>query len=83
MNLFLISGLLHASYGNLTFYMVLFSEVRPDIQDKRAYLRAIVNEIFEKDIRHRVKIRNRKAFEKTMNFVINNFGATMSIKKLS
>ena len=63
--------------------MVLFSEVRPDIQDKRAYLRAIVNEIFEKDIRHRVKIRNRKAFEKTMNFVINNFGATMSIKKLS
>ena len=54
-----------------------------DIQDKRAYLRAIVNEIFEKDIRRRVKIRNREAFEKTRNFVINNFGATMSIKKLS
>lgn len=54
-----------------------------DIQDKRAYLRAIVNEIFEKDIRRRVKIRNREAFEKTRDFVINNFGATMSIKKLS
>lgn len=53
------------------------------MQDKRAYLTALVNEIFEKDIRRRLKIRNMEAFEKVRHFIINNFGAMTSIKKLA
>lgn len=57
-----------------------------DIDDpsaKRAYVSGVVNEIFEKDIRHRVKIKNKESFEVVKNFVINNFGSTMSMKSLT
>ncbi|MGN0241056.1 MAG: ATP-binding protein [Candidatus Weimeria sp.] len=53
-----------------------------DIADKRSYVRDVVNEIFEKDIRHRVKIRNRETFEAVRSYMINNFGATTSINSL-
>lgn len=52
------------------------------IQDKRTYIDSVVKEIFEKDIRKRVKIRNREAFEAVQTFIINNFGATTSISSL-
>lgn len=55
----------------------------PNLMDKRTYVQNVVTEIFEKDIRKRVKIRDRQAFEIVRNFTINNFGATTSIKKLS
>lgn len=53
-----------------------------DPADKRQYVQNVVQEIFEKDIRTRARIRDREAFESVRNFIINNFGATTSIKKL-
>lgn len=53
-----------------------------DPADKRQYVQSVVQEIFEKDIRTRARIRDREAFEAVRNFIINNFGATTSIKKL-
>ena len=52
------------------------------LEDKRTYVRGVINEIFEKDIRRRVKIRNREAFETVRNYIINNFGATTSVNSL-
>lgn len=53
------------------------------IAAKRTYVTGVVNEIFEKDIKRRVKIKDKAAFEAVRNFVINNFGATSSIKSLT
>lgn len=53
-----------------------------DLADKRTYVKAVVDEIFEKDIKRRIKINNREAFEKVRNFVINNFGSTTSISSM-
>lgn len=50
--------------------------------DKRSYVQGLVKEIFEKDIRSRVKVRERETFETVRAFIINNFGATMSISSL-
>lgn len=52
------------------------------MSDKRSYVQGVVKEIFEKDIRHRVKIRERETFEAVRTFIINNFGTTMSISSL-
>ncbi len=49
---------------------------------KRTYVNEVVREIFEKDIRRRVKIKDIASFEAVRNFVINNFGATTSINSL-
>lgn len=49
---------------------------------KRTYVNEVVREIFEKDIRRRVKIKDIASFEAVRNFVINNFGATTSISSL-
>lgn len=54
-----------------------------DLEAKRTYVAGVVKEIFEKDITHRVKIKDKATFETVKNFVINNFGATMSIKSLT
>ena len=51
-------------------------------EDKRTYVRNLISEIFEKDIRKRVKIKNRSVFDAVMNYIINNFGATTSIKNI-
>lgn len=52
------------------------------IEEKYAYARSVIEEIFEKDIKKRVKIRNVEVFEAVRGFIINNFGATMSIQSL-
>ena len=54
-----------------------------DLAAKRTYVTGVVNEIFEKDIRRRVKIKDKAAFETVRNYVINNFGATTSINSLT
>lgn len=54
-----------------------------DLEAKRTYVTGVVKEIFEKDITRRVKIKDKATFETVKNFVINNFGATMSIKSLT
>ena len=53
-----------------------------DLSVKRTYTESVVKEIFEKDIRKRVKIRNKDIFEKVEHFIINNFGSTTSISNL-
>lgn len=53
-----------------------------DILEKRIYVESVVKEIFEKDIRKRVKIKNREVFETVRRFVINNFGAIISLNSL-
>ena len=52
------------------------------MSDKRIYVQGVVKEIFEKDIRRRVKVRERETFETVKTFIINNFGATVSISSL-
>ena len=51
-------------------------------EEKQAYTKSVIEEIFEKDIKKRVKIRNVEVFEAVRGFVINNFGTTMSIQSL-
>lgn len=53
-----------------------------ELVDKRSYTESVVNEIFEKDIRRRAKIKDKDAFEAVRHFIINNFGATTSINSL-
>ena len=49
---------------------------------KRRYVQSVIDEIFEKDIRRRLKIRNKSTFETVQKYIINNFGATTSLKSL-
>lgn len=49
---------------------------------KRRYVQTVIDEIFEKDIRRRLKIRNRNTFEIVQKYIINNFGSTTSLKSL-
>ncbi|MCM1124535.1 MAG: ATP-binding protein [bacterium] len=50
--------------------------------DKRTYVQGVIQEIFQKDIKKRVKIRDTESFEAVQNFIINNFGSTTSINRL-
>lgn len=54
----------------------------PQLADKRAYVTAVIQEIFEKDIRRRVKIKNVSVFNQVRDYVINNFGATTSLANI-
>lgn len=54
----------------------------PQLADKRAYVAAVIQEIFEKDIRRRVKIKNVSVFSQVRGYVINNFGATTSLANI-
>ena len=53
-----------------------------DIDSKRTYVSGVIKEIFEKDIRKRVKIKDVAAFEAVRNYIVNNFGALTSINSL-
>ena len=50
---------------------------------KRTYVTGVVDEIFEKDIKRRVKIKDVSSFESVRDYIINNFGATTGIKTLT
>ncbi|NMN01489.1 ATP-binding protein [Bifidobacterium panos] len=54
----------------------------PSLADKRSYAKSVIEEIFEKDIKRRVKIKNASVFNLVRDYVINNFGATMSISNI-
>ena len=54
----------------------------PGLADKRAYVAAVIQKIFEKDIRRRVKIKNVSVFNQVRDYVINNFGATTSLANI-
>lgn len=49
---------------------------------KQSYTQNVISEIFEKDIKHRVKIRKVSVFETVQRYIINNFGATMSLTNM-
>ena len=51
-------------------------------EDRHTYIKGIVAEIFEKDIKRRVKIRHLSVFQKVQTYLINNFGATTSITNI-
>ena len=50
--------------------------------DKSSYVNGVIGEIFEKDIRRRVQIRNKSVFETVLRYIINNYGATMSLTNI-
>ncbi|MDD7510892.1 MAG: ATP-binding protein [Peptostreptococcaceae bacterium] len=52
------------------------------ISDKRTYVQGLIDEIYKKDIQKRITIRNRTVFDAVMRYLINNFGATTSIRNI-
>ena len=53
-----------------------------NLTDKRIYTQGVIKEIFEKDIRKRVKVKDRDSFEIVKNFIINNYASPMSINNI-
>jgi hypothetical protein len=51
-------------------------------KDKRLYVKSVIDEIYDKDIKKNNKIRKRNVFEKIQTYIINNFGATTSINAM-
>ena len=51
-------------------------------EEKITYTSSVINQIFDKDIKTSNKINDRTLFETIKKFVINNFGAVISIKKI-
>lgn len=49
------------------------------IIDKRTYTKTVVTEIFEKDIKRRTKIRTVETLNIVKDFIINNYGQTISV----
>ncbi len=54
-----------------------------DPADKDFYISDVIKQILEKDVVRHKKIRNRAVFDKVMTYVINNFGATVSISGIA
>ena len=52
------------------------------IEDRKTYVRGVIQEIFEKDIKRRVKIKNVSVFNQVQTYIINNFGATVSLSNI-
>ena len=52
------------------------------IGERRIYTQNLIEEIYEKDVRKRIKIRNRASFDTVMRYFINNFGATTNVQNI-
>lgn len=52
------------------------------LQDKRTYVKGIIDEIFEKDIKKRTRISKKVVFDAVRTFIINNYASTFSISSL-
>lgn len=52
------------------------------LDDKRTYVKGIVEEILKKDIKSRGIIRRKETFDLVLNYIINNFGCTTSINNI-
>lgn len=52
------------------------------VADRRTYAQNVIKEIFEKDIRRRIKVKDRDAFEIVKNFIINNYASPISINNI-
>lgn len=53
-----------------------------DPDAKAKYVNDTVEQIFEKDIRKRCKIKNRVVFDKVMTYLVNNFGSRINLQSL-
>lgn len=51
-------------------------------EDKLLYTKNIISQIFEKDIKRYSKIKDKALFEVVQKFVVNNFGAIISINSI-
>lgn len=51
-------------------------------EEKIIYTSSVINQIFEKDIKTSNKIKDKALFELIEKFVVNNFGAVISIKSI-
>lgn len=54
-----------------------------DPNDKDTYISEVIAQILEKDVVKHKKIRNRSVFDKVMTYIINNFGATVSLSSIA
>lgn len=54
----------------------------PNVLDKREYVKGIIKEIFDKDIKGRVKVRNQASFAAVQTYIINNFGSTTNLTNI-
>lgn len=51
-------------------------------EEKATYTTSVINQIFDKDISKSNKIKDRELFEIVEKFIVNNFGAVISIKNI-
>jgi predicted AAA+ superfamily ATPase len=51
-------------------------------EDRLVYVESVVEEIFRKDIRRRVKVRNPSVFKTVQTYLLNNYGATTSFTNI-
>lgn len=51
-------------------------------EEKVTYTTSVINQIFDKDISKSNKIKDRELFEIVEKFIVNNFGAVISIKNI-
>ena len=51
-------------------------------KDKRLYCEELIEEIFQKDIKQRLKVKNRVAFDSIMRYLIANFGSPTNLKNI-
>ena len=54
-----------------------------DPNDKDTYISEVISQILDKDVIKHKTVRNRSVFDKVMTYVINNFGATVSLSKIT
>lgn len=48
-------------------------------EDKLMYTKSVIEQIFEKDIKNHKKIKDKALFEVVQKYVVNNFGAVISV----
>jgi len=81
-------GLAVDTYNSIELNHYIFESGFPrtlffdNITDKQHYVQGVIQEIFEKDIRKRIKIRDVESFEAVRAYIINNFGTTTSLTSL-
>lgn len=51
-------------------------------EEKIIYTSSVINQIFERDIKTSNRINDKALFERVQKFVINNFGAIISVKNI-
>ena len=49
---------------------------------RETYVESVVSQILQKDVRRRFKINNRPVFDKVRTYLVNNFGASVSLSNL-